>query len=81
MECYGLRGEATHTHSIIFAIIWLFQIISYLLTRAKGRKRGGGGKKLGLYDSAINIRIISYLLTKKRKEMEGKGKHFFALIV
>jgi hypothetical protein len=27
-----------------------------------------------LYDSAINIRIISYLLTKKRKEREGEGK-------
>jgi hypothetical protein len=45
MECYGLREEATHTHSIIFAIIWLFQIVSYLLTRAKGGKRGGGKEK------------------------------------
>jgi hypothetical protein len=45
MECYGLREEATHTHSIIFAIIWLFQIVSYLLTRTKGGKRGGGVRK------------------------------------
>ena len=31
------------------------------------------GKKLFLYDPAINIHIISYLLTK-RKKREGEGK-------
>jgi hypothetical protein len=36
-------------------------------------EKGGGGKKLGLYDSAINIRIISYLLTKKEKKWKEKG--------
>jgi hypothetical protein len=48
MECYGLREEATHTHSIIFAIIWLFQIISYLLlllTRTNKGKRKEKGEK------------------------------------
>jgi hypothetical protein len=39
--------------------------------KKKGKKRE---KNLFLYDSAINIRIISYLLTKKRKEREGEGK-------
>ena len=40
----------------------------------KGKKE----KKTFLYDSAINIHIISYLLTKKKKR---KGKIFFVLIV
>ena len=43
----------------------------YLLTREKGGKKG---KTLFLYDSAINIRIISYLLTKKEKKGKEKGK-------
>ena len=34
------------------------------------KKEGKKGKQLVLYDPAINIHIISYLLTKKRKERE-----------
>ena len=34
------------------------------------------GKTLVLYDSAFNIRIISYLLTKKGK----KGKNLFCFV-
>ena len=45
-------------------------MISYLLTR------GEKGKKTFLYDSAINIHIISYLLTKKEK----KGKNLFCFV-
>ena len=43
----------------------------YLLTREIGKKKG---KTLFLYDSAINIRIISYRLTKKEKKGKEKGK-------
>ena len=39
-----------------------------------GRTRGEKRIKLFLYDSAINIRIISYLLTKKEKKGKKKGK-------
>ena len=42
-------------------------MISYLLKRGKKREKN----KFILYDPAINIHIISYLLTnKKRKERE-----------
>jgi hypothetical protein len=37
----------------------------------------GEKKPFLLYDSAINIYIISYILTKKEK----KGKFFFGLFV
>ena len=46
-------------------------IPNYIIPINKGKKRK---KFFFLYDSAINIHIISYLLTKKRKEREGEGK-------
>ena len=53
-------------------------IPNYIIPINKGKKR----KKLFfLYDSAINIHIISYLLTKKKKRKgrrrERKGIFFF----
>ena len=42
-------------------------IPNYIIPINKGEKRE---KTLFLYDPAINIHIISYLLTKKRKERE-----------
>ena len=48
-------------------------IPNYIVSINKG-KREKKGKKLFLYDSAINIRIISYLLTKKETKGKEKGK-------
>jgi hypothetical protein len=50
-------------------------LIIHIIPIKKGGKRE---KKLFLYDPAINIHIISYLLTKKKKR---KGKIFFVLFV
>jgi hypothetical protein len=46
-------------------------------THFRKTKLGKKGKTFFLYDPAINIHIISYLLTKKKKR---KGKIFFVLI-
>ena len=63
----------------------------YIIPINKKRKeREGEGKEreksflFCLYDSAINIRIITYLLTNKKRKgrrRERKGKIFFALFV
>ena len=50
-------------------------IPNYIIPIKKGKKRR---KKPFLYDPAVNIHIISYLLTKKKKR---KGKIFFVLFV
>jgi hypothetical protein len=52
-------------------LIW-----NYIIPIKKGGKKEK--KHFFLYDPAINIHIISYLLTKKKKR---KGKIFFVLIV
>jgi hypothetical protein len=52
-------------------------IPNYIIPINKGkRKKKGGEDNFFLYDSAINICIISYLLTNKKtkKEREGEGK-------
>jgi hypothetical protein len=51
---------------LITKLIW-----NYIIPIEKGEKRE---KKLFLYDPAINIHIISYLLTQKK---EKKGKNLF----
>ena len=48
-------------------------IPSYIIPINKGKK---GKKNFFLYDSAINIHIISYLLTKKEK----KWKNLFCFV-
>ena len=71
------------------AIIWLFQIISYLLTRKKRRKKRKKEKIFFFFSFffcmilLIIIRIISYLLTKKEKKWKEKGKTgiFFLLFL
>ena len=42
--------------------------------------KGGKGETNVLYDSAMNIHIISYLLTKK-KEKKGKNLFCFACMI
>ena len=57
-------------------------IPNYIVSINKG-KREKKGKKIFLYDSAINIRIILYLLTKKEtkgKEKGKKGKNLFCFV-
>jgi hypothetical protein len=45
------------------------------INKEKRKKKGEKREKIFfLYDSAINIRIISYLLTKKEKKGKEKGK-------
>jgi predicted DNA binding CopG/RHH family protein len=46
------------------------------INKGKRKKKGEKGKQLFLYDSAINIRIISYLLTKKEKKGKEREKSF-----
>jgi hypothetical protein len=53
-------------------------IPNYIIPIKKGGKKGEKKPQLFLYDLAINIHIISYLLTKKKK---SKGKIFFVLFV
>ena len=50
-------------------------IPNYIIPIKKGEKRE---KNTFLYDPAINMHIISYLLTTKKKR---KGKIFFVLFV
>jgi hypothetical protein len=45
-------------------------IPNYIKPIKKGEKRG---KKTFLYDPAINIHIISYLLTKKKRKEREKS--------
>ena len=45
-------------------------ILNYIIPIKKGEKRKN---KLFLYDPAINIHIISYLLTKKQKKEREKS--------
>ena len=56
-------------------MIWLFQIISCLLKMGKKR----GKKPTFLYDPAINIHIISYILYHIKKK-EKKGKNLFCFV-
>ena len=51
-------------------------IPNYIIPIKKGKKKEKNN--FILYDPAINIHIISYLLTKKKKR---KGKIFFVLFV
>ena len=49
-------------------------IPNYIIPIKKGGKKG---KKTVLYDPAINIHIISYLLTKKQKKEREQSFLFY----